>query len=201
MVYDLHPTRRSHPRRIEIPSSPGITTASSRPLGDGFALLRSLVTGSHRHPSGLLCPDRAQPLEGFFRSGKPPLFPHRTGPPPDLQRRQQVTQVLTDLLAPGAYLDQQAVGHSLGRAEHPTQRAAGSPIPGNDRRRLEANHQLAAAQAGSGQGRPGSGRAEQLEKKASAGRLKLYYLDECGFTPTLPTAYSWSLPGARKRID
>jgi len=31
--------------------------------------------------------------------------------------------------------------------------------------------------------------------------LKLYYLDECGFAPTLPTAYSWSLPGQRKRID
>jgi hypothetical protein len=31
--------------------------------------------------------------------------------------------------------------------------------------------------------------------------LKLYYLDECGFAPTLPTAYSRSLPRQRKRID
>jgi len=31
--------------------------------------------------------------------------------------------------------------------------------------------------------------------------LKLYYLEECGFAPTLPTAYSWSLQGQRKRID
>jgi transposase len=30
--------------------------------------------------------------------------------------------------------------------------------------------------------------------------LKLYYLDECGFSPTLPTSYSWSLPGARKLV-
>jgi putative transposase len=31
--------------------------------------------------------------------------------------------------------------------------------------------------------------------------LKLYYLDECGFAPTLPTAYSWTLSGQRKRVD
>jgi transposase len=30
--------------------------------------------------------------------------------------------------------------------------------------------------------------------------LKLYYLDECGFSPTLPTAYSWTLPGRRQRV-
>ena len=39
-----------------------------------------------------------------------------------------------------------------------------------------------------------------LKAKAAAGRLKLYYLDECGFSPTLPTAYSWCLPGQRKRV-
>jgi putative transposase len=32
------------------------------------------------------------------------------------------------------------------------------------------------------------------------GRLTLYYLDECGFAPTLPTGYSWALPGQRKRV-
>jgi transposase len=30
--------------------------------------------------------------------------------------------------------------------------------------------------------------------------LKLYYLDECGFAPSLPTGYSWCLPGQRKRV-
>jgi len=28
----------------------------------------------------------------------------------------------------------------------------------------------------------------------------LYYLDESGFAPSLPTGYSWSLPGQRKRV-
>jgi putative transposase len=31
--------------------------------------------------------------------------------------------------------------------------------------------------------------------------LKLYYLDECGFSPTLPTAYAWTLPGVRKYVS
>ena len=39
-----------------------------------------------------------------------------------------------------------------------------------------------------------------LKREASVGRLKLYYLDECGFSPTLPTAYTWTLPGQRKRV-
>ena len=39
-----------------------------------------------------------------------------------------------------------------------------------------------------------------LKAKAAAGRLALYYLDECGFSPTLPVGYSWSLPGQRKLI-
>jgi transposase len=39
-----------------------------------------------------------------------------------------------------------------------------------------------------------------LKGKAAAGRLRLYYLDESGFSPTLPTAYSWTLPGQRKRV-
>jgi putative transposase len=30
--------------------------------------------------------------------------------------------------------------------------------------------------------------------------LKLYYLDESGFAPSLPTGYSWCLPGQRKRV-
>jgi len=38
-------------------------------------------------------------LKDFRDRGTAALFPRRTGPPPDLQRRQQVTQVLTDLLA------------------------------------------------------------------------------------------------------
>jgi transposase len=33
-----------------------------------------------------------------------------------------------------------------------------------------------------------------------AGRLRLFYLDESGFAPSLPTGYSWCLPKQRKRV-
>jgi hypothetical protein len=49
--------------------------------------------------------------------------------------------------------------------------------------------------------RPSRACSGPLERRASDGRLKVYYLDECGLTPTLPTAYGWSLPGQHKRID
>ena len=30
--------------------------------------------------------------------------------------------------------------------------------------------------------------------------MRLFYLDECGFSPSLPTGYSWCLPNQRKRV-
>ena len=30
---------------------------------------------------------------------------------------------------------------------------------------------------------------------------ELFYLDECGFAPSLPTGYSWALPGRRKLVS
>ena len=39
-----------------------------------------------------------------------------------------------------------------------------------------------------------------ISKKAEMGTLVVSYLDECGFTPTQPTTYSWSLPDERKKV-
>src|SRR5208337_933485 len=48
---------------------------------------------------GYCAPTVRSVLKDFLDRGTAALFPRRTGPPPDLQRRQHVTQVLTDLLA------------------------------------------------------------------------------------------------------
>jgi putative transposase len=40
----------------------------------------------------------------------------------------------------------------------------------------------------------------RAQKKARAGRVDLYYLDECGFSPTQPTGYSWVPHGLRKLV-
>ncbi|HSU80872.1 MAG TPA: IS630 family transposase, partial [Thermoanaerobaculia bacterium] len=39
-----------------------------------------------------------------------------------------------------------------------------------------------------------------LRAKAEAREPELFYLDESGFAPSLPTGYSWCLPGQRKRV-
>src|SRR5262249_10866997 len=41
---------------------------------------------------------------------------------------------------------------------------------------------------------------DNLLDRAEAELLDLTYVDECGFAPSLPTGYSWSLPGQRKRV-
>src|SRR5208283_1983829 len=48
---------------------------------------------------GYCAPTVRSVLKDFLARGTAALFPRRTGPPPDLQRREQVTQVLTSLLA------------------------------------------------------------------------------------------------------
>lgn len=36
-----------------------------------------------------------------------------------------------------------------------------------------------------------------MTREAAAGARDLYYLDECGFAPTLPTSYTWARAGTR----
>ena len=48
---------------------------------------------------GSCAPTVRSVLKDFLARGIVALFPRRTGPPPDLRRRQQVTEVLTALLA------------------------------------------------------------------------------------------------------
>lgn len=40
----------------------------------------------------------------------------------------------------------------------------------------------------------------RLADRVEACLVELYYLDECGFAPSLPTGYSWCLPGQQKRV-
>ncbi len=48
---------------------------------------------------GYCAPTVRSVLKDFLERGIAALSPRRTGPPPDLQRRQQVIRVLTELLA------------------------------------------------------------------------------------------------------
>jgi putative transposase len=40
-----------------------------------------------------------------------------------------------------------------------------------------------------------------LKAKVAGGSLKLYFLDECGFSSTMPTGSSWAPPGERRLVE
>jgi putative transposase len=139
-------------------------------------------------------------LKDFLCRGTAALFPRRTGPPPDAARRHQVTEALRGLLSEDRTWTTRQLSQALG-----PRGVALSP--------RQVHRYLGLLEAGWGR-TSGSLRHKQdpvevarakavlhnLKAKARAGRIKLYYLDQCGFSPTLPTAYTWHLPGQRKRV-
>lgn len=139
-------------------------------------------------------------LKGFLARGLDALRPRRTGPAPDVARRDKVAAELTGLLAEDRTWTSRQLSEALagrGVAIGPRQvRRHLKRIRAGDRRTAQTlKHKQDPAKA------ERAGKVlENLKSKAAAGSVVLYYLDECGFSPTLPAGYSWALPGRRKLI-
>jgi putative transposase len=139
-------------------------------------------------------------LKDFRRRGREALRPGKSGPAPDRPRRQRVTEALEHLLRQERTWDSGQLSEAL--------QAEGIAIgPRQVRRYLKgmtAGYRRTASSLAHKQDPAEVARAEavlaNLQAKAAAGELKLCYLDECGFSPSLPISYSWSLPGQRKRV-
>lgn len=139
-------------------------------------------------------------LHDFPRGGPQALFPRRRGPAPDLARRQHVTELLRDLVGQDrtwtAGQRAEALrphGVALGPRQlrrYLTHLRAGSRRTASTVRHKQDPIKVARAQAVLG----------NLRRKAEAGDLERFYLDECGFAPSLPCGYSGTLPGQRKRV-
>jgi transposase len=133
-----------------------------------------------------------QGAAGFQR--RPP------GPPPDQARRNRITGLLTDLLGQPRTWTSCQLAEAL--------RSQGVVLGNRQVRRylklLKAGYHRTASTLKHKQDPVKVEHAttvlDSLKKKAAAGRLKLYYLDESGFSPSLPLGYSWCLPGQRKRV-
>ena len=139
-------------------------------------------------------------LKDFLARGADALYPRRTGPAPDAARRDRVAEELRRLLAEvrtwtsrqlaealagrGIELGPRQVRRHLKRMKAGYRRTAQSLEPKQDPAKAERAGKV----------------LDNLKLKARAGSLVLYYLDECGFSPTLPVGYSWTLPGRRKLI-
>jgi transposase len=139
-------------------------------------------------------------LRDFNARGLSALYPKKTGPAPDAANRERVTGRLRDLLGE----DRTWTAGQLADALHPHGTRIGPRQVRRYLRLLDAGYRRTASTLGHKQDPAKVARAERvlggLAAKAAAGRLRLFYLDESGFSPSLPTGYSWCLPGQRKRV-
>lgn len=139
-------------------------------------------------------------LRAFLARGADALHPFRTGPGLDIDHRNRVAEELNRLLAEGRTWTSRQLAEAL--AERGI--TLGARQVRRHLKRLGARYRRTASTLKHKQDPAKVQRAgrvlENLKAKAAAGELVLYYLDECGFSPTLPVGYSWSLPGQRKLV-
>jgi putative transposase len=139
-------------------------------------------------------------LKDFLDRGTAALHPRRPGPPPDTAHRDRVAEGLRGLLAE----DRTWTSRQLSEALAERGIRLGPRQVRRHLKRMRARYRRTASTLKHKQDPAEAERAgrvlSNLKAKAAAGSIALYYLDECGFSPTLPVGYSWSLPGERKFI-
>lgn len=139
-------------------------------------------------------------LRGFLARGLEALYPFRSGRTPDIAHQNRVAEQLRQLLAE----DRTWTSRQLSQALAERGIGLGARQVRRHLKRIQAGYRRTASSLKHKQDAAKAERAghvlDNLKAKAAAGRLILYYLDECGFSPTLPVGYSWSLPKQRKLI-
>ena len=139
-------------------------------------------------------------LKDFLDRGRDALFPRRRGPAPDTAHRDRVAGHLRDRLAEDRTWTSGQLAEAL--------RAEGLTLSARQVRRhlrgIKSGYRRTASTVKHKQDPAKAKRAGvvlgHLIDRAESGMVELFYLDECGFAPSLPTGYSWSLPGQRKRV-
>jgi transposase len=137
-------------------------------------------------------------LHDFQARGIPALYPDKPGP--GLARRDRVVTLLREPVGQDRTWTSPQPADAL--------RERGIELAGRQVRRylklLKAGYLRTASTLEHKQDRAKVERAEgtlgSARQKAEAGKLRLFYLDESGFSPSLPTGYSWCLPKQRKRV-
>jgi transposase len=139
-------------------------------------------------------------LRAFLARGLDALYPFRSGPAPNLANRDRVAEELRRLLVEDRTWTSRQLAHAL--AEQGI--VLGPREVRRHLKRIHAGYHRTAWTLKHKQDPVKAERAgrilDNLKAKAAAGDLTLYYLDECGFAPTLPVGYSWSLPKQRKLV-
>ena len=139
-------------------------------------------------------------LKDFRDRGRDALVPRRHGPAPDLARRDHVAGYLRDLLAEDRTWTSAQLAEAL--------RSKGITLSARQVRRhlrgIKSAYRRTVSTVKHKQDPAKAARAGvvlgHLIDRAESGLAELFYLDECGFAPSLPTGYSWCLPGQRKLV-
>jgi len=139
-------------------------------------------------------------LKTYRTTGLAALHRQRPGPPPNAARRQQVTTALERLLAQPRTWTTRQLTVAL--------REAGIVLsPRQVRRYLRSRGARWRRTVRSLKHKQDPVRVEQatrvltmLAERTARGLLQRAFLDECGFSPSLPGTWSWVLPGTRKRV-
>lgn len=139
-------------------------------------------------------------LHAFHARGLAAVRRQRPGPPPDSDRRRQVTEALSALLTQartwtaqqlatvlqeqGIHLSARQLRRHLQMLRARWRRTARTQRHKRDPARVAVAQECLAAR----------------KQRAAAGELSLVYLDEVGFSPSQPMTYSWVLPGQRRWV-
>ena len=139
-------------------------------------------------------------LKVFRDRGREALVPRRNGPAPDLARRDRVAGRLRDLLGEdrtwtSAQLAEALLAKGISLSARQVRRHLRGIESGYRRTASTVKHKQDPAKAQ----RAGAVLGHLIDR-AESGMVELFYLDECGFAPSLPNGYSWALPGQRKLV-
>ena len=139
-------------------------------------------------------------LKAFSVYGLSSLFPKKPGPAPDLIRYQSIVSKLTTLLGQDRTWTSAQLAEALAKEEIVLS-------PRQVRRYLKHMGARYLRTASTLKHKQNPEKVQQaktvlshLQSKARKGRLRLFYLDESGFSPSLPLGHSWSLWCQRKRV-
>ena len=138
-------------------------------------------------------------LNDFRDRGREALVPRRRGPAPDAARREHVSGRLHELLSQDRTWTS-AARRGPARPRHRSEPATGPPLPPPDALATRRTAGTVKHKQDPEKAARAAAVLANLIARAETGRLDLIYLDECGFAPSLPTGYSWCLPGQRKRV-
>src|SRR5262249_27280872 len=202
-------TMSDDPYYLDRPRAPGSAGAAPRPDappgragpgGDGAAVRDRLDRARDCAAPGVLRRHRADGAQAVHPARPHQLAPPAARPAQGLGARRASDRGPQPPSGRAPHVDRAAVGPRPTGGGHSAQHAANPQVPQTAGRQLATHRAQSPAQTRPCPGGASEAQARPPGKKGAQGRLQLAYLDECGFSPSLPVTATWVRRGERKRI-